>query len=224
MSFEFFTLGKTLKVAVYDFEPDLNPAPLIQAIGEAERIEICINSNGGSCFPARAIAAALADKHATGHIIKCMSAGWFVALACRELTMQADGRAMLHGVHAGAYGMKADLERALSDIKQLDHELFRALRLRTRQPGRIVNGWLRKDFWLTAQECLRLRLIDSIIPTPSAPAIPRAAASEAQAAAEDPKVGMILDFLKCIGPIQPADRAAFLKDLSFWVFNSVGQG
>ena len=78
--------------------------------------------------------------------------------------MTSNSFVLLHEISTGAQGKVGDIEDAMELMKKLEH---RSLVIFSTRSGltttKLKNMQLRKDLWLSAEECLKLKLVDEVI-------------------------------------------------------------
>lgn len=136
-----------------------------------DRIEMRINSRGGSVFDALAIVNTLrAHPASTVATVEGLaaSAASFIAAAADETVMMPNSRMMIHAVHGIAIGNAADL-RHRADL--FDDLTTNIAEIYERKSGRPAAEWLSVmaagDRWYTADEAVDAGLADRVFDTPT---------------------------------------------------------
>lgn len=143
----------------------------VRELAEAERtcsrIDVRINSIGGEVYPGIAIFNALRRCRANVTLyidgIAASIAG-VIALCGRRVEMSRYSRMMLHNVSAGCYGNKRDLQETIATIESLEDTLADIISDRCGMDKKKVKDTYfdGSDHWLTADEALKLGLVDAI--------------------------------------------------------------
>lgn len=142
-------------------------AELAACAEESGRIDIRINSNGGDVFGGIAIYNAIRQSEADIRLYVdgvAASMASVIALCGRPVEMSRYARLMLHSVSGGCYGNKHEMAKCIAEIESLEDSLgeMYAKRMgigKEEVKARYFDG---ADHWLTAQEALRMGLIDGI--------------------------------------------------------------
>ena len=132
-----------------------------------KRIDVRINSNGGEVYAGIAIFNALRSSKADVRIYIdgiAASMASVVALCGRPVEMSKYARLMIHSVSGGCYGDKNELKSVLAEVEGLEVTLCEMLAEKLGASpddikARYFDG---TDHWLTADEALRLGIIDGI--------------------------------------------------------------
>lgn len=140
---------------------------LMAAEAAYKRIDVRINSNGGEVYTGIAIFNALRGSKADIRIYIdgiAASMASVIALCGKPVEMSKYARLMLHSVSGGCYGDKEDLKSVLAEIEGLEDTLCQMLAEKMGQDTAAIKSayFDGKDHWLTAEEALRLGLIDGI--------------------------------------------------------------
>nr|DAV00419.1 MAG TPA: Putative ATP dependent Clp protease [Caudoviricetes sp.] len=140
---------------------------LLQAQAEYKRIDVRINSIGGSVYAGIAIFNAL--KNCTSEVniyVDGLAASMasVIALCGRHVEMSKYARLMLHSVSGGCWGNKNDMAACIKEIEALEDTLCsmcaKRVGLTTEEvKAKYFDG---RDHWLTAQEALDAGFIDGI--------------------------------------------------------------
>lgn len=137
---------------------------------QASTIHLRINSPGGDVFDARAIATALREHpaHIIAHIDGlAASAASYIALAADEVSMSDGAFLMIHNAWGVVIGNRHDLLEMALTLEKIDKSIVQDYEHRTGQPTRVLQDWMDKESWFTAQEALDAGFIDRIDPTES---------------------------------------------------------
>jgi ATP-dependent protease ClpP protease subunit len=145
---------------------------VIRAIRDAgkrgeKRIDLLLNSEGGSAFQGFAIANAIRESTVPIHCTVygyALSAAGTIMLECHYVTMLQGSYCMFHETSAAAMGGIDDLERAIKLMKQLNDETTSRLIAKTGATRETVIEWLKQEKWFSADEALAAGLINSVKP------------------------------------------------------------
>lgn len=142
---------------------------LMSVAAASDKIEVHINSKGGDVFSGIAIYNALKSSPSNIAIYidgVAASIAAIIALCGKPLYMSRHAKLMLHAVSGGMYGNAAELRRTADTIEQLQTELATMIAHRCKEnPDAIINKYFNDgvDHWMSAQDAMRLGLIDGII-------------------------------------------------------------
>ena len=140
---------------------------LLAAEAAYKSIDVRINSNGGEVYTGIAIFNALRNSKADIRIYIdgiAASMASVIALCGKPVQMSKYARLMLHCVSGSCYGNKNDLKSALAEIESLEDTLCQMYASKLSQSAESIKSVFfdGEDHWLTADEALRLGLIDGI--------------------------------------------------------------
>jgi len=155
---------------------------LMQAEAEYKSIDVRINSIGGEVYTGIAIFNALRNSKADIHIFIdgiAASMASVIALCGKPVEMSKYARLMLHSVSGGCYGNKQELKSVLAEIESLEDTLCQMYASKLGQSAADIKAkyFDGADHWLTADEALRLGLIDGIYDADPVP-VPEDATAE----------------------------------------------
>jgi len=144
---------------------------LLRNAPDAKRINIRLNSPGGSAFDGIAIFNALKD-HPAEVTVKvdglAASAASIIAMAGDTIEMGEGSFLMVHRAHGLAYGHRGDLRELADVLEKADGEIVSLYAGRTKKPLATVRGWVDAETWFTGQEAVEAGLADRIVQTPKA--------------------------------------------------------
>jgi ATP-dependent Clp protease protease subunit len=141
---------------------------VIEAIaqaGDAETMDIYINSPGGDVFESRAIMAAIErfPGKTTAHIDSlCASAATSIALACNEVTMSEGALFMIHNASGMAWGDKTAMWETGDLLQKIELSIIKDYTAKTGKPDEEVVALMEAETWMTADEALAGGFIDSV--------------------------------------------------------------
>lgn len=132
------------------------------------RIDLHINSGGGSVYEGLAIIAAIQNSKSkiVGYVDGiAASMAAVILLSLSECYMNKYSRAMTHRVQAGCYGNADELRAQAEQVESLENTLVDILVKKTGlKADEVKNTYITdRDKWMTADECLKAGLINGII-------------------------------------------------------------
>jgi ATP-dependent protease ClpP protease subunit len=134
-------------------------------IGEAETLNVYINSPGGDVFESRAIMAAIGrfNGNTVAHIDSlCASAATSIALSCNTVNMAEGALFMVHNASAMAYGDKEDMLNMAALLEKIELSIIKDYTDKTGIEDADIIEMMDKETWLTASEALSLGFVDSV--------------------------------------------------------------
>ena len=154
-----------------DETEELTDLAIIKAIHELEhfsRIDIYINSPGGSIFHGDAIIHAIRNCSTEIHlhnigIAASMAAQIWLCLPKERRHMTKNAKLMVHSAMTSAYGNSADLRNEANTLDVFDAALIENMAEATGMKPEEVKGQYfdGKDHWLSAANCVEIGLIDA---------------------------------------------------------------
>jgi ATP-dependent protease ClpP protease subunit len=140
---------------------------LMQAAYTGKKTDVRICSNGGDILEGIAMFSALRDTQANVELYIDGVAASMASVLCacgKPVHMGKYSRMMLHTVQGGTWGTPTEIQNALDLAKSLQDDLVGIYAKKMGLTPEEVNATYfdGQDHWLTADECLRLKLIDSI--------------------------------------------------------------
>lgn len=166
--------NKTAEVLIYEqigeslFEEGITAkrfASDIKALGEVRRIDVRINSPGGSVFDGLAIYNTLKQHKATvvAHIDGiALSMASVIAMAADSVMMAANGLMMIHNPRMVAAGDEADLQKAINVLQKSKDGLLKAYAEKTQLPESQISELMSAETWMTADEALEFNFVDEV--------------------------------------------------------------
>lgn len=154
-----------------DETEELTDLAIIKAIYELEhfsRIDIYINSPGGSIFHGDAIIHAIRNCNTEVHIhnigiAASMAAQIWLCLPKERRHMTRNAKLMVHSAMTEAYGNSADLRNEANTLDVFDEALIENMAEATgMKPEEVKAQYFDgKDHWLSAANCVEIGLIDA---------------------------------------------------------------
>lgn len=163
--------GDTASLYIYDVisaDWGVSALSVIEAInqaGDAQTLNVHINSPGGDVFEGRAIMAALSafrGKTVAKIDALCASAATSIALACNEIHMAEGSFFMIHNASGMAWGDKTELRNTADILEKIEGAIVNDYTARTGKPEQEIRDKMQAETWFTAQEALDYGFVDSI--------------------------------------------------------------
>lgn len=134
-----------------------------------EPMTITFNSPGGSVIDGLALYDAILRLRREGHVITTRASGLAASMAAIVLqagdTRIMDERAfmLIHEISSSAVGKFSEMENEMIFVKKLQDTLLEILAERSSLSKReVARRWKLKDWWLSANEALKLGLVDVV--------------------------------------------------------------
>lgn len=154
------------------WDDDVSPkaiADSLKEIGKVNKLNIYVNSYGGSCIAGNAIVDIIDDYkkknncpvnvHIRG-IAASMGSG--IAMVGDTVTMANNSLFMLHRPLTETYGNADDLEKAINLLNKTEHVLVKNYMRRFNGTEDELEELMRDETWLTAEEAKDLGFVDEI--------------------------------------------------------------
>ena len=133
------------------------------------KMEIIFSSPGGNIIDGFELFDFIQELRAKGHHITTGSLGYAASMA-GILLMAGDTRwighqswMMIHRAAFGAYGKTFEIEDEVKFVRRIESRIVNIFALRSKlTKQKIKRNWDRKDWWISADECLELDLVDEI--------------------------------------------------------------
>jgi ATP-dependent Clp protease, protease subunit len=167
----------TANIYIYDIisaDWGVGALSVIDAIaqaGDAQTLNIHINSPGGDVFEGRAIMAALSrfKGKTVAHIDSlCASAATSIALACNEVVMSDGAFFMIHNASGMAWGDKTALRDTADLLEKIEGAIVTDYTNKTGKDAAEIVAWMEAETWFDAKEALANGFIDRIADTKAA--------------------------------------------------------
>jgi ATP-dependent Clp protease protease subunit len=145
----------------------------IARAGDAEVLNVYINSPGGDVFEGRAIMAAISRfaGKTVAHIDSlCASAATGIALACNEVEMSDGAFFMIHNASGMAWGDKTALRETANLLEKVEGSIIGDYTAKTGKDVEQIVAWMDAETWFTAAESMENGFIDRITAAPAAKA------------------------------------------------------
>jgi ATP-dependent protease ClpP protease subunit len=163
--------GDTASLYIYDvISADwcvsaLSVIDALNQAGDAQTLNIHINSPGGDVFEGRAIMAAISayrGKTVAKIDSLCASAATSIALACNEIEMSDGAFFMIHNASGMAWGDKTVLREKANVLEKIEGAIVNDYTSRTGKDEQEIRDLMQAETWFTAQEALEYGFIDRI--------------------------------------------------------------
>lgn len=125
-----------------------------------------IASDGGEVYPAFAIVDTIRNMKSTVYTYVdgyAASAATFISLMGDRRIIGKHSHILIHQISGGMYGKFSELEDEIYNITNLMKILKSFYKEHTKLPVKKIDELLKKDIWLSAEECLQYGLVDEII-------------------------------------------------------------
>lgn len=137
----------------------------INQAGDAQVLNVHINSPGGDVFEGRAIMAAISafrGKTVAKIDSLCASAATSIALACDEIEMAEGAAFMIHNAKTLAYGDKSDLRHTADVVEKIEGAIVNDYTTRTGKDEAEIRAAMQAETWFTAAEALEYGFVDRV--------------------------------------------------------------
>ncbi|MEL4361545.1 ClpP-like prohead protease/major capsid protein fusion protein [Shewanella algae] len=138
----------------------------IAAVPKVTSVTAYIQSGGGSVMDGFAIYNIIARMPVPKTLyVEAVAAsmGSVIAMAFDKVIMPANAFLMVHSNWGGACGTAEDLRDYADLLDRWKESMAKAYRDKTKQPDEVINGWMSKDTWFSADEALAVGLADEVI-------------------------------------------------------------
>ena len=158
--------GNIGEVVGYDDITDQEIVKQINDLGNVSKINLRINSLGGSVFSAIAIYNVLKTHSAeiVAHIDGiCASSATIIASSANKVIMPKNALYMIHNPATMAYGESKDLEKTVELLDVVKDTIIETYMTKTGQTKEKLAKLMDNETWLTAEEAKSLGFIDEIV-------------------------------------------------------------
>ena len=138
------------------------------SVVEMPHIQVLLSTYGGDVYDGLSLYDAIKNSNTEVDVTcfgKIMSMGIIILLASKNRKAYRNTTFMIHEISSGAIGKLADLEESVDEAKRLNKVLFDIIEKETKitktQLEEVYNK--KQDWFLTAEEALKLGLITEII-------------------------------------------------------------
>jgi ATP-dependent protease ClpP protease subunit len=138
----------------------------LESVGSISRLNLYVNSEGGSCFEGNAIYSMLKRHPAykTAYIdgFACSEAS-VIPMACDRIVMSVNAVMMLHNPWTVACGNAKELRKIADDLDVMSTAFRQAYLKRFKGTEDELIELLECEAWLTAERCIEYGLADAIV-------------------------------------------------------------
>ena len=132
-------------------------------------IEIIFNSPGGSVTQGMALYDYLQTLRRKGHKLTTVAMGMAASMAGILLqagdvrAIGAESYVLIHEISTGAVGKIGEIEDTVTFVKMIQKRVLDIFAERSnKNAAYFAKHWLRKDWWLSSDECLKIGIVDEI--------------------------------------------------------------
>ncbi len=190
---------------------------LLAALEGVRNIELSIDSRGGDADCALKLYRGLKGRVELATITsRCYSAAVTVALAARNIRIEASAKIMLHPAKLFAYKDAPGLIQSAEYLTRLGNETKAIVKERTGQPGAIVDSWFNghRDTYFNATAAIEAGLAGEIFTAPE----PDPFACRQETENDE---AQFWHLLKSFESIRVRDRERFFRNVSSQIFYSL---
>lgn len=129
-------------------------------------IHLKIRSDGGSLFEGLAILDRMRSLKSKIHTYVeggAASAATLISVAGHKRYIGKNSLMLIHQLSAGNYGNFQQLEEQQENYRRLMQIIKSVYKQYTKMPMKTLEEILKKDLWLTAEECLHYGMVDEIV-------------------------------------------------------------
>lgn len=131
----------------------------------ATKIQVYINSGGGSVFQANEIYNYLKDLSVDTEArlgALCASAATVIALGCDKVVMASNGMFMIHKPSVLTQGNEDDLESSLQLLRNVQTSFLKLYAQKTGKTEKQIQAIWGKDYWMNAQQAKEEGFVDEV--------------------------------------------------------------
>lgn len=148
------------EISAKAFSRDLAKVP-----ASVKRLDIHINSPGGSLFDASAIYSRLADHKSEKHVYidgLAASAATIVAMVGHRIYMRLNATMMIHLPSGLAMGNADDMRKMAGALDTITESMINVYAKRTGHERDVIRAMLAAETWLSPQEAMEKRFVDEV--------------------------------------------------------------
>lgn len=148
------------EVSARAFAKDLAKLP-----SSIKRLDIHINSPGGSLFEAQAIYSRLADHRAQKHVYVdglAASAASIIAMVGHKIYMRANATMMIHLPSGLAFGNADDMRKMAGALDTVTESMINVYAKRTKQERASLRDMLAAETWMTPDQAVENGFADEV--------------------------------------------------------------
>lgn len=129
------------------------------------KIELSINSIGGSVFDGLAIYHAIKSRSAdvTAHVVGyACSIATIILMGAGKIVMPKNAYLMVHGISGGVWGTHDEMQDYVDTVAKLNGTMRSIYMQRTGADEATVDGWMSKDTYFDGSDALVAALVDEV--------------------------------------------------------------
>jgi ATP-dependent Clp protease, protease subunit len=145
-------------------------ADQLNGLKNVKRLNVRMNSPGGSVFDANAIYNTLKSHKAEVTVTiegASLSAASIVAMAGDKIRMAKNGFMMIHDPYTYTKGNAKDMRGTAKMLDKIKSAMIETYTERTKQEASLIDNMMTDETWMTATEAKALGFIDEIIDQPA---------------------------------------------------------
>lgn len=147
-------------ISAQSFQKELN------ALGSVSRLDVYMNSPGGSVFDGIAIFNQLARHPATEKVVHvdgiAASIASVIMMAGTEIKIASNGTVMIHNPWAFAIGTAADMRKMADSLDLTRGQILDTYVKRTKGDAKEIGAWMDDETWMSADEAKKRGFADTI--------------------------------------------------------------
>ena len=143
-----------------------NPKKVIEALRDAEEVEVNINSGGGDVFAGSEIFTALKSHkgHVTTKIVGlAASAASVIAMGGDKVLISPTAQMMIHNVSTSVSGDYRDFKHAADTLKSANQSIINAYKTRINKTDQELQKMMDNETWFNADTALAHGFVDEIM-------------------------------------------------------------
>lgn len=193
---------------------DGEAAECIAEIGDAKRVELSIDSHGGSALAARELVDAIRGRTPVATITgTCGSAAVLIMLAADRVRIVRKGKIMIHPPSASVFAQAPGLRSAAEELDVLTAQIVDLLAKRTADAELVRTWFAGPDVWLDSDAAWNSGLVDEVFDPPKPKRGRHARALVESFPRESGNEAFFLEYLQAFGPIKCTSRAKLYREL-----------
>lgn len=129
------------------------------------KIELSINSIGGSVFDGLAIYHAIKSRSAdvTAHVVGyACSIATIILMGAGKILMPKNAYLMIHGISGGVWGTHDEMQDYVDTVAKLNGTMRSIYVQRTGADEAVVDGWMSKDTYFDGADAMAAALVDEV--------------------------------------------------------------
>ncbi len=204
-----------------DIGLDATADDCIRALAPFSEVALAVDSAGGDCTAAFALAASLLGRCPLAVVsARCFSSAGLIALAADRRVASRSAKFLVHRVSSAAYGDDRELSAIVTRLIGLNEVVSGYIVERTGQSSETVARWLEGDTYFTAEEALAAGIVHELIDDP-APVAMTAVAGGAQVETEEAMT--LMKILNTLGSVPCRNPDRVRRELQIWASRSLSR-